>query len=128
MTHISSLSAVSREREGAEPVLRLRREKLLTRIFQNAAGRYANTLTSATFLGRAKPGYIGGLIELSSSRLYDVWSGLGGLLRTGVPAAREEQDGNEFFSALANGPVALRKFLEGMTGIATGEAVLLAAR
>jgi hypothetical protein len=67
-------------------------------------------------------------MELSSKRLYDLWSGLGGLLRTGRPAAEEERGENEFFSTLYQDPAALRDFLSGMTGISTGEATLLAAR
>ncbi|MFI6211282.1 methyltransferase [Nocardia brasiliensis] len=91
-------------------------------------GRYANSRQAALFLDRAKPSYIGGLMELSSTRLYDLWSGLGALLRTGTPAATEEQGDSEFFSALYGDEVALRKFLAGMTGISTGEAMLIAAR
>jgi precorrin-6B methylase 2 len=95
---------------------------------RDKAGRYANTLRASTFLDRAKSTYIGGLMELSSTRLYDLWSGLDGLLETGVPAAVEERGDNEFFDVLYRDPVALKTFLSGMTGISTGEATLLAAR
>jgi cation diffusion facilitator CzcD-associated flavoprotein CzcO len=95
---------------------------------QDAAGRYANTARTAIFLDRAKPSYVGGLMELSSTRLYELWSGLGDLLRTGDPAAEEERGQNEFFATLYRDPAALREFLAGMTGITTGEATLLAAR
>ncbi len=91
-------------------------------------GRYRNTVRTSMFLDRAKSTYIGGLMELSSTRLYDLWSGLDDLLATGVPAAAEERDGNEFFDILYRDPLALRTFLSGMTGISTGEATLLAAR
>jgi len=91
-------------------------------------GRYRNTARSAMFLDRTKPSYAGGLMELSSKRLYSLWSGLGDMLRTGDPAADEERGENEFFSTLYRDPVALREFLAGMTGISTGEATLLAAR
>ncbi|PXX69309.1 precorrin-6B methylase 2 [Nocardia tenerifensis] len=95
---------------------------------RDRAGRYANSRQAALFLDRAKPSYIGGLMELSSTRLYDLWSGLGELLRTGKPQAEEEQGESEFFSSLYGDEVALRKFLAGMTGISTGEAMLIAAR
>jgi hypothetical protein len=95
---------------------------------RNRAGRYANSRRAALFLDRAKTSYIGGLMELSSSRLYDLWSGLGRLLRTGTPEAEEEQGESEFFSSLYRDPAALRDFLAGMTGISTGEAMLIAAR
>jgi hypothetical protein len=92
---------------------------------RDKAGRYANTLRASTFLDREKSTYIGGLMELSSTRLYDLWSGLDDLLTTGVPAALEEHDENEFFDVLYRDPVALKTFLSGMTGISTGEVTLL---
>ncbi|MHC9294026.1 hypothetical protein ACRCUN_16315 [Mycobacterium sp. LTG2003] len=79
-------------------------------------------------MDRNRPSYIGGLMELSSSRLYDLWSGLGDLMSTGNPAAEEESGDNEFFATLYQDPAALRHFLSGMTGISTAEATLIAAR
>ncbi len=95
---------------------------------RDRAGRYTNTIRSAVFLDRAKPSYAGGLMELSSKRLYDLWSGLDDLLRTGRPGAQEERGDNEFFATMYRDPLALKAFLTGMTGISTGEAMLLAAR
>jgi precorrin-6B methylase 2 len=92
------------------------------------SGRYRNSRRANLFLDRTKPTYIGGLMELSSTRLYDLWSGLGDLLRTGLPASEEESGNNEFFSSLYADPAALRGFLSGMTGISTAEATLIAAR
>jgi hypothetical protein len=92
------------------------------------AGRYSNSRRGALFLDRAKPSYLGGLMELSSRRLFNLWSGLGDLLQTGRPGAAEERGDNEFFSALYRDTAALRTFLTGMTGISTGEATLIAAR
>ena len=91
-------------------------------------GRYANRLRANLFLDRNKPSYIGGLLELSSKRLYDLWSGLGDLLRTGNPAAEEETGDNEYFATLYQDPEALSQFLSGMTGISSTEATLIAAR
>jgi hypothetical protein len=95
---------------------------------RDKAGRYANTIRSAMFLDRTKPSYVGGLMELSSKRLYGLWSSLDDLLRTGRPGAEEERGDNEFFSMLYRDPLALKGFLAGMTGISTGEVTLLAAR
>jgi hypothetical protein len=95
---------------------------------RDRAGLYSNSRQAALFLDRARPSYVGGLMELASKRLYELWSGLGGLLRTGRPAAREEQGDNEFFSSLYRDPAALKDFLAGMTGISTGEATLIAGR
>jgi hypothetical protein len=95
---------------------------------RDRAGLYSNSRRGALFLDRAKPSYLGGLMELSSKRLFNLWSGLGGLLQTGRPEAGEERGDNEFFSSLYSDPAALRSFLVGMTGISTGEAMLIAAR
>jgi hypothetical protein len=95
---------------------------------RDRSGRYSNSRRANLFLDRDKPSYIGGLMELSSKRLYDLWSGLGDLLRTGLPAAEEETGDNEFFSIVYGDPTTLRDFLAGMTGISTGEATLIAAR
>ena len=95
---------------------------------RDRAGLYSNSRRGALFLDRAKPSYLGGLMELSSKRLFNLWSGLGDLLQTGGPEAGEERGDNEFFSSLYRDPAALRSFLAGMTGISTGEAMLIAAR
>jgi precorrin-6B methylase 2 len=95
---------------------------------RDKSGRYANTLRTSQFLDREKSTYIGGLMELSSTRLYGLWCGLDELLKTGSPAAEEEQGQSEFFDALYRDPTALKTFLSGMTGISTGEVTLLAAR
>lgn len=95
---------------------------------RSRAGLYSNSRDAALFLDRAKPSYTGGILELSNRRLYALWSGLPDLLRTGVPEAEEERGENEFFETLYRDPVALREFLSGMTGIATGEAMMIAVR
>jgi hypothetical protein len=95
---------------------------------RDRAGLYSNSRQAGLFLVRGRPSYIGGLMELSSKRLYDLWSGLGDLLRTGRPEAEEERGESEFFSSLYRDPTALREFLVGMTGISSGEATLIAAR
>jgi hypothetical protein len=95
---------------------------------RDRAGRYSNCRRGGLFLDRAKPSYLGGLMELSRRRLFNVWSGLGDLPQTGRPGAADERGDNEFFSAMNRDPAALRSFLVGMTGISTGEAALIAAR
>ena len=95
---------------------------------RDKVGRYSNSRQSALFLDKARLSYIGGLMELSSKRLYELWSGMENLLRTGRPEAREERDGKDFFSSLYVDPNALADFLTGMTGISTGEAIVIAAR
>jgi precorrin-6B methylase 2 len=94
---------------------------------RNRRGLYKNSQAAALFLDRQQPSYIGGLMELSSTRLYALWNSLGDLLKTGAPGASEERGDNEFFSTLYQDPVALEQFLAGMTGISTGEAILIAS-
>lgn len=95
---------------------------------RDRSGRYSNTARMGMFLDRAKPSYLGGMMEFSSKRLYELWSELGDLLRTGHPAAEEERGENEFYATLHRDPAALRDFLAGMTAISTWEATLVAAR
>jgi hypothetical protein len=90
-------------------------------LHRNSAGVYSNSRQAALFLDRARPSYLGGVLELSSTRLYELWSGLGDLLKTGRAQAKEEGDGADFFATLYRDPIALRNFLAGMTGISMGE-------
>src|SRR5690242_19219678 len=47
--------------------------------------RYTNTPDTALFLDRAKPSYIGGMLEMANARLYRFWGSLTEALRTGKP-------------------------------------------
>jgi hypothetical protein len=47
--------------------------------------RYANTAETGLFLDRAKPSYIGGILEMANHRLYPFWGQLTEALRTGQP-------------------------------------------
>ncbi len=47
--------------------------------------RYANTSETDLFLDRAKPSYIGGVLEMANARLYGFWGLLTEGLRTGQP-------------------------------------------
>ena len=48
-------------------------------------GRYRNTPETDLFLDRAKPSYIGGMLEMANERLYPFWGALTEGLRTGQP-------------------------------------------
>ncbi|MGQ0694884.1 MAG: methyltransferase family protein, partial [Nitrospiraceae bacterium] len=47
--------------------------------------RYANTPETELFLDRAKPSYVGGILEMCNARLYHFWGSLTAGLRTGKP-------------------------------------------
>ena len=51
-------------------------------------GRYRNTPATDLFLDRAKPSYVGGMLEMANARLYGFWGSLTEGLRTGRPAER----------------------------------------
>ena len=58
-------------------------------------GRYSNTAETDLFLDPAKPTYMGGMLEMSSIRLYAFWGSLTEGLRTGQPQS-EIKTGGEF--------------------------------
>jgi hypothetical protein len=88
-------------------------------------GRYANTAATDRFLDRAKPGYVGGILEMANARLYPYWGSLTEAMRTGQPQ-NEVARGEDFFAELYQDPDRLAQFLHAMTGISMGVAVTLA--
>lgn len=86
--------------------------------------RYANTPETALFLDRAKPSYVGGILEMANARLYRFWGSLTEALRTGKPQ-NEAKTGDDFFGTLYADPQRLEGFLKAMTGLsqASGRAI-----
>lgn len=98
----------------------LRREGLLD------TAVYANSIDTETFLDKAKPGYMGGILEMFNDRLYGFWGHLGEGLQTGE-AQNEVKDGGEpIFVALYKSPERLNGFVNAMTGIQMGNFIALA--
>lgn len=89
--------------------------------------RYANTPETALFLDRAKPSYIGGMLEMSNARLYRFWGSLTEGLRTGKPQ-NEVKTGEDFFGTLYADPQRLEGFLKAMTGLSVGSARVIAKK
>ena len=79
--------------------------------------RYANTPETDLFLDRAKPSYMGGLLEMLNVRLYGFWGSLTEALRTGQPQNEAKLGGGDLFTALYSDPTRLRLFLQAMTGV-----------
>ena len=94
---------------------------------QRSAGRYRNAPDANAFLDRAKPGYVGGLLEMAATRLYPFWGSLTEALRTGAPQ-NEAKTGGDFFGALYDDPERLRGFLAAMTGLSMGSARAIARK
>jgi hypothetical protein len=88
---------------------------------------YANTLESDVFLDRAKPSYIGGVLEMSNARLYGFWGSLTTGLKTGEPQ-NEAKTGQDVFAQLYAEPARLKQFLGAMTGISMPAAKALASQ
>jgi hypothetical protein len=88
--------------------------------------RYANTTETDLFLDRAKPSYVGGLLEMANARLYRFWGSLTEALRTGQLQNEAKGGGEDFFGAIYADPVRLEGFLKAMTGISLGAAVAIA--
>jgi O-methyltransferase domain/Dimerisation domain len=97
------------------------------RLLERSGTQYANTPETHFFLDRAKPSYIGGLLEMVNQRLYPFWGGLTEALRTGQPQ-NEAKRGENFFTALYANPDRLAGFLQAMTSLNRGTAQALARK
>ncbi|WP_448571396.1 methyltransferase [Trichothermofontia sp.] len=88
--------------------------------------RYANTVETDLFLDRAKPSYIGGILEMANHRLYPFWNHLTEALRTGQPQNELKAGGPGLFETLYADPARLKEFLVAMTGISRGANLAIA--
>jgi Dimerisation domain len=82
---------------------------------QRDGTRYRNTPETDLYLDRAKPSYIGGILEMSNARYYGFWGALTAALRTGRPQSKIA-GAEDAFTALYSDPERLRSFLAAMTG------------
>jgi hypothetical protein len=96
-------------------------------MLEQRGGRYHDTPATELFLDRAKPSYIGGILEMCNARLYPFWGALTEALRTGRPQS-EAKGGGNFYEAVYRDPAVMRQFLEAMTGISMGACVALATK
>src|ERR1700739_3821061 len=53
------------------------------KLLERENGLYSNTVDTDQFLDRAKPSYIGGVLEMANARLYGFWGSLTEGVRTG---------------------------------------------
>ena len=90
-------------------------------------GRYRNAPDTDLYLDRAKPSYLGGMLEMANARLYPFWGSLTEALRTGRPQ-NEIKRGEDLFTALYADPARLKPFLQGMTGLSMGLSVAMAQK
>ncbi len=95
------------------------------RMLDRQGGVYTNTPETDLFLDRAKPSYVGGMLEMANARLYPFWNSLTEGLRTGQPQ-NEVKQGKNLFAELYRDPDRLRQFLHAMTGLSLGAAKAMA--
>lgn len=95
---------------------------------ERSDGIYRNTSSTDKYLDKAKPSYIGGMLEMANHRLYPFWGRLTTALRTGE-SQNETRDGVENpFIALYADPNRLKEFLRAMTGISHGGNLMIAGK
>jgi SAM-dependent methyltransferase len=78
---------------------------------------YRNGPEAELYLDRAKPTYVGGILEMANSRLYGFWNRLGDALKSGELQNEAQAGGPDLFEAIYADPKILESFLGGMTGI-----------
>jgi hypothetical protein len=89
-------------------------------------GVYDNTPSTGIFLDRAKPTYIGWILEMANDRLFGFWDDLTEGLRTGQPQ-NEVKSGGQTFEGLYADEEGVRSFAAAMTGVSMGTAYALTA-
>ena len=94
-------------------------------MLEREAGVYRNTDETDFFLDRAKPSYVGAILEMANARLYPSWSFLTDSLKTGQRQSENKEEG-DLFAALYSDPKRLRGFLTAMSGISAGPAQAIA--
>ena len=90
---------------------------LLGRQGDGPAARYQNTPSTALFLDRGSPRYIGGLLEMANARLYPFWGDLTPALKTGQPQNEVKRNGKAMFDELYADPARLEQFMGAMSGV-----------
>jgi hypothetical protein len=97
------------------------------KLLERDDGVYRNTAETDFFLVRAKPSYVGGMLEMANARLYESWGHLTEALRTGKRQSENREEG-DLFAALYADPQRLRGFLAAMSGVSAGAANAIAAK
>ena len=93
---------------------------LLQRDGRGETGKYANTPSTARYLVRQSPQYIGGILEMANARLYRFWADLTPALKTGKPQNEIKETGKSMFEELYADPARLEQFMDAMSGISMG--------
>jgi predicted O-methyltransferase YrrM len=92
----------------------LKREGLLE------TAHYSNSLDTDVFLDKAKPSYIGGMLEMLNNRLYGFWGNLEEGLKTGMLQNEAKGGGESIFAVIYQTPDLLKEFVNAMSGVQMG--------
>jgi len=101
---------------------------LLQREGAGETGKYGNTPSTARFLVKQSPHYIGGILEMANARLFRFWSDLTSALKTGKPQNEIKETGKSMFGALYADPARLEQFMDAMSGISMGNVTAFAEK
>jgi len=92
-------------------------------------GRYWNSPDADLYLDKAKPSYIGGILEMSNQRSYGYWGHLTEALRTGRQQNEAKDDGKASpFGALYADQARLKGFLSAMSGLSRAANIAIAEK
>ncbi len=91
-------------------------------MLKRVRGIYENTAEADHYLDKAKPSYVGGILEMANARLFPFWANLTEGLKTGLPQNEARSGGQGFFEILYSDPARLAQFLNSMTGLSMGAA------
>ncbi len=94
-------------------------------MLEREEGVFRNTAETDFFLDRAKPSYVGAILEMANARLYPSWGFLTDSLKTGQRQSENKEEG-DLLAALHSDPKRLRGFLTAMSGISAGPAQSIA--
>jgi ubiquinone/menaquinone biosynthesis C-methylase UbiE len=92
----------------------------LSREGTGVSGRYRNTETTAQFLDKNQPEYMGGLLEMANDRLFKFWSDLEPALKTGKAQNETKHNETPVFEAIYADPDRLEQIMQAMSGISRG--------
>jgi hypothetical protein len=102
--------------------------RFLEREGEGADAKYFNTPTTALYLDRESPRYIGGILEMLNARLFKYWHDLPEALRTGQPQNETKHGEKGIFDELYADPTKLEQFLNAMSGLSRINFEALAAK
>lgn len=98
------------------------------RILERTGDIYKNMPAADLYLDRAKPTYVGGILEMANKRLYPFWGHLTEALHTGELQNEAKGGGPDPFAAIYGNPAGLEGFLKAMTGISRPAAQAIAGK